>query len=123
MAQDTRFTRDEYWDAVRSRVCVKCIDGDGYGNCRLTGEYACGLSAHFPRIVETVLGVKSDTMDPYIDALRKNVCAHCVHQSPDGRCMFRTNVDCGLDRYFPLIVQAIEALQQQSPLEHKGVRL
>jgi hypothetical protein len=66
-------------------------------------------------MVETVLSVKSDTMEPYIDALRKNVCAHCKHQSPDGTCMFRSNIDCGLDRYFPLIVEAIEGLRIQAP--------
>ena len=99
---------EEYWDAVRLRVCTKCIDGDGYGNCRLTGEESCGLKAHFPRIVETIHSVKSDNMEPYIEALRRNVCAYCKNQSPDGKCMFRANVDCGLDRYFPLIVEAIE---------------
>lgn len=114
------YSLDDYWDAVRAVVCTKCIDGDGHGNCRLTGSYACGLSAHFPRIVETVLSVKSDTMDPYIDALRKNVCANCMHQSPDGTCLFRSNVDCGLDRYFPLIVVAIEELHQRKPLDIKG---
>jgi hypothetical protein len=52
-------------------------------------------------------------MEPYIEALRENVCAYCVHQSPDGRCSFRINLDCGLDRYFPLIVETIEQLQAQ----------
>ncbi|MBM2841002.1 MAG: hypothetical protein HW412_1530 [Bacteroidetes bacterium] len=61
-------------------------------------------------------------MEPYIEALRKNVCADCLHQSPDGTCSFRSNVDCGLDRYFPLIVEAIEELheRQSSPLHTKG---
>lgn len=118
---DSAYTLDDYWDAVRANVCTKCIDGDGHGNCRLTGEYACGLSVHFPRIVETVLSVEGDSMEPYIEALRKNVCAHCVHQSPDGACLFRANVDCGLDRYFPLIVEAIEGLHQQSYLRQRGV--
>lgn len=119
---DKSYSLDDYWEAVRAVVCRKCIDGDGHGNCRLTGSYACGLSAHFPRIVETVLSVTSDAMDPYIEALREHVCANCVHQSPEGRCMFRVNVDCGLDRYFPLIVQAIEGLHQQSHLQQKGVQ-
>lgn len=103
-------TLDEYWQAVSAKVCVKCIDSDGQGNCRLTGIDECGLKFHFPRIIETVLSVKSDRMEPYIEALRRNVCAYCAHQSPDGKCMFRANVDCGLDRYFPLVVEAIEAV-------------
>jgi hypothetical protein len=99
---------DHYWESVRSKVCIKCVDGDRQGYCRVSGEYVCGLSAYFPRIVETVLQVSSNSIEPYVEALRKNVCAHCLHQSPDGTCSFRSNIDCGLDRYFPLIVEAIE---------------
>ena len=120
MAKTGGFTLDEYWDAVRAKVCVKCIDGDGLGNCRLTGEYACGLSVHFPRIVDTVLSVSSSSMEPYIEALRVNVCSNCLHQSPDGTCTFRSNVDCGLDRYFPLIVEAIEGLHAHAILPKQG---
>jgi hypothetical protein len=107
------YALEEYWQAVSARVCAKCIDGDGRGNCRLTGALTCGLRAHFPKIVETVLSIHSEEMEPYIDALRKNVCTDCVNQSPDGRCSFRVNLDCGLDRYFPLIVETIEQVQVQ----------
>ena len=99
---------NEYWQAVRGNVCAKCIDSDPQGNCRLTAEDECGLKLHFPKIVETILSVKSDTLDAYIEALRQNVCASCIHQSADGKCMYRTSVDCGLDRYFPIVVEAIE---------------
>jgi hypothetical protein len=109
----TEYALEDYWQAVSAKVCIKCIDGDGNGNCRLTGSLACGLRMHFPKIVETVLSIHSDEMEPYIEALRKNVCAYCAHQSPDGRCSFRINLDCGLDRYFPLIVETIEELQAQ----------
>lgn len=116
MTNVTQQQLDEHWQAVSARVCVKCIDGDADGNCRLSGVDQCGLKLHFPRIVETVLSVKSDRMEPYIEALRKNVCAYCVHQSPDEKCTFRANVDCGLDRYFPLIVEAIEETEVSSLL-------
>src|SRR3970282_1844297 len=94
---------DPYWQAVHQTVCVKCIDSNGNGNCLLSHDDACGLGSHFPRIVETVLSVQSDTLEPYLEVLRNNVCAHCKHQSPDGKCMVRAQVDCGLDRYFPLV--------------------
>ncbi|MBI4547154.1 MAG: hypothetical protein HY707_04185 [Ignavibacteriae bacterium] len=105
---------EQYWQAVQQRVCLNCIDSDGYGNCRLTGEDACGLKYHFPRIVDTVLSVHSDRIEPYVEALRKNVCVFCKHQSPDGKCSFRSNLDCGLDRYFPLIVETIEGVHFES---------
>lgn len=100
---------EEYWEAVSQRVCSKCIDGDRHGNCRLKGD-ECGLRMHFPRIVSTVLSVSGSEMQAYVDALRQNVCTFCNHQAPDGSCLFRANVDCGLDRYFPLVVEAIEEL-------------
>jgi len=131
MIRTREYTLDEYWKAVRKEVCAKCIDGDGWGNCRLTDAEGCGLKVHFPKIVATVLSVESDDMAPYIDVLRKNVCADCPyrfsgtrsrpdqvgtdkHRSPDGTCIFRANIDCGLDRYFPLVVAAIEALHVQA---------
>lgn len=102
---------DEYWQAVQRRVCLKCVDSDGHGNCRLTAAEECGLQVHFPRIVETVLSVKSDNLDSYIETLRSNVCTYCKNQSPDGKCMFRSKLDCGLDRYFPMVVETIEEVR------------
>ena len=105
---------DKYWEVVQRRVCAKCIDGDGQGNCRLHGEDECALKLHFPRIVEAVLSVRSDKVDPYIAALRSSVCGACKHQSADGTCMIRAHVDCGLDRYFPLVIEAIEEVRSET---------
>ena len=99
---------ESYWTAVQEKVCSKCIDSDRFGSCRLTSGEECGLKLHFPRIVETVLAVKSTRSEPYLEALRQNVCAHCKNQSPDGTCSYRMNLDCGLDRYFPLVIEALE---------------
>lgn len=105
---------DKYWQAMQHRVCAHCVDGDGHGSCRLSGEDACGLKPHFLRIVETVLAVQSNTIEPYVEALRQHVCADCKHQSSDGICMLRSNLDCGLDRYFPLVVEAIEEVRRKT---------
>ena len=106
---------NEYWQAVRAKVCAKCIDGDSNGHCRLDTGRECGLTAHFPRIVETVVSVESDRLEPFVHALRQNVCANCKDQSPDGTCAVRTHVDCALDRYFPIIVDVIQGVR--APLE------
>ena len=99
---------EPYWEAVRSKVCVACVDSDGKGNCRLSGEEECSLKVYFPLIVQVVKNVHNDSLDEYVTALRNIVCSQCRHLGPDGRCRYRAAVDCGLDRYFPLIVQAIE---------------
>ncbi|MBI3587451.1 MAG: hypothetical protein HY088_10010 [Ignavibacteriales bacterium] len=100
-----------YWEAVQKRICAKCIDGSGNGNCRLSGYEGCGLTLHFPKVVETILSVNSDKLESYIQALRLNVCSSCKHQSPDGTCLLRDNLDCGLDRYFPMVIEAIEEVR------------
>ena len=101
---------NKYWEAVQANVCAHCIDSDGKGACRLAGDVECGLSRYFPDVVETVLSVQSNNLGPYVRALRENVCAVCEHQSKDGACLVRTEVDCGLDRYFPMVVGSIESL-------------
>ncbi len=102
---------DPYWEAVRNKVCRKCIDGDGKGNCLLGGDRECSLIAFFPEMVEIILAVKSEYLEDYVTALREGVCSKCKYSRPDGRCHFRESVECGLDRYFPLIVEAVEGVQ------------
>jgi hypothetical protein len=101
-------TLEAYWQAVQYKVCVNCIDSDGHGTCRLRGEEECGLKTYFPQIIGAILSVVNTRIEPYVDALRKKVCSFCRHQTHDGRCSFRARLDCGLDRYFPLIVEAVE---------------
>jgi hypothetical protein len=102
---------DEYWQAVSAKVCIKCIDADSNGHCRIGNERECGLKIHFPKIVETILSVESDKLEPYVLALRQTVCANCEYQSADGTCTVRTQIDCALDRYFPMIVDVIQGVR------------
>ena len=102
---------DEYWQAVQNNVCARCIDGDGRGSCCIASTAHCGLRYFFPEIVNTVLSVQSESLGPYVKALRQNVCSMCEHQSADGSCNVRADIDCGLDRYFPMIVESIEGFR------------
>jgi hypothetical protein len=99
---------ENYWQAAQQRVCAKCVDGDRHRNCLLSAKETCGLKTYFPQIVKAVLSVQSEKLDPYVIALRRNVCSECRNQSFDGTCSVRRSLDCGLDRYFPLVVEAIE---------------
>ncbi len=103
----------EYWQAMQRHVCTKCVDGDGKGNCRLDPSITCALEQYLPLVVEAVTRVDSREVSDYIVELRGIVCAQCQHQSVNGRCILRSEVDCSLDRYFPLVVEAIEKVKQQ----------
>lgn len=109
-------TQEEYWLVLRERICTKCLDGDGQGNCRISHDGACALHQYFPQILNVVNSVYSTSMIPYEEELRKRVCFHCKNQTSDGRCSLRENVECTLDRYFPLIVEVIEETQMRERL-------
>ncbi len=104
---------EKYWQVVQNVVCRVCIDSDPFGNgvCRVSEDSMCAVKMYFPKIVNIVLSVKSDKMDDYIIALRENVCKEC-RETPDGVCELRNSVECALDRYYPLIVQAIESVNK-----------
>ena len=98
-----------YWDAVQATVCTHCIDSDGKGNCRLDTTEGCALRVHFPLVVDAVLSTESDTLGPYMSALREKVCTICQGQGADGVCRNRNEIACGLDRHIPLVVNVIES--------------
>jgi hypothetical protein len=99
---------ERYLQAIRRRVCARCIDTDEKGNCMLHFDEICAVEEHLPEIVKTIQRVSSDKVEDYVTELRTNVCAQCKNQAEDGTCLVRNNIDCGLDRYFPLIIQAVE---------------
>jgi hypothetical protein len=103
---------DQYWPAVQQKVCVKCIDGDRHGNCRLSPQFQCALKVYFPQVVHVVQTTKSDNILNYVASLRREVCSKCREQLTDGRCYVRAMLDCPLDRYFPRIIEAIEEIHQ-----------
>ncbi len=108
--------QEDYWQAIQATVCAKCLDGDGRGNCRIAGDSFCALQTHFPKILEVVNSVYSHSIVPYEEQLRNVVCAACKNQSKLGNCSTREQVECALDRYFPMIVEVIEETQRRAHL-------
>lgn len=107
-------TAEEYWGALQARICARCIDGDGGGGCRIAHDADCALKKYLPQLLDVVASVHSTVIEPYEEQLRKNICSGCVHQSATGQCSLRDDVECALDRYFPLIVEVIEELHGRS---------
>ena len=105
---------DMYWEEIQVRICRKCIDGDGTGACRLPAGVDCPIRMFLPEIVTTVVNVKSDSYDAYIHSLRRNVCILCNSQKADGSCAQRVQLECALDRYFPLIIKIVEEIKEQA---------
>ncbi len=107
-------TEQQYWEAIEKRVFRACIDEkDGAGNLRFNTEDQCIIKRFLPKIVDAVSCVKSDTIDPYIEEIRRKVCTQCEYIKPDGSCDVKERADCCLDRYLVLIVRAIEEAEQE----------
>ena len=105
-----------YKEAIRKRVCAHCVDFGADGQCKLSGDRQCGVEIYLDKIVETIHSVKSSRLQDYISALRQDVCSQCKNQNPDGTCRLRSEAECGLDRYFEIVVEAIEEVDRQNKL-------
>ena len=93
---------------VRDRICRVCSDRTADGNCGLEQPSACALFRLFPQVAKAIQSVQSDDIEDYIQAIRRNVCSVCSEQQADGTCEMRREVQCALDAYLLLVVDAIE---------------
>jgi hypothetical protein len=107
---DTTMERSlvELESIVRNRICSVCTARTVDGQCGLEEPSSCALFRLFPQVAQAIQSVQSDDIQEYIDALRHNVCAVCSDQARDGFCETRQQVQCSLDAYLLLVVDAIE---------------
>jgi hypothetical protein len=101
---------DPYLQAIQAKVCPVCIDRNMDGGCSLSETRTCAVEMYLPQIINAVRQVKSRKVEDYVEKLREEVCSSCRYESPDGKCKLRVDLNCGLDRYFPIVVQAIESI-------------
>jgi hypothetical protein len=118
----------KYLEAIRHKVCAICIDRNlATGECGLPPWGKCAIERFYPEITEAVKSVLNSmnkgiiqryndgyygNVDEYVTVLRKYVCVNCKNQLPDGTCILRDSAECGLNRYFPLIIEAIEEVEE-----------
>jgi len=107
---------------VRNKVCKLCTERTVDGECGLEEPSGCALFRLFPQVALAIQSVESDDVGPYIDAIRRNVCSVCNEQAPDGSCETRQIVQCALDAYLLLVVDAIEEATGKT-FEKKGIGL
>ena len=93
---------------VRNRICGVCTERTVSGNCGLPEPNQCALFRLFPQVAQAIQSVNSDDISQYIEAIRRNVCSVCAEQAADGSCETRQMVQCALDAYLLLVVDAIE---------------
>ncbi len=99
---------DELEAIVRNRICGVCTERTNEGRCGLENPSSCALFRLFPQVAQAIQSVSSNDIQQYIDAIRRNVCSVCEEQAQDGSCEARRQVQCSLDAYLLLVVDAIE---------------
>jgi hypothetical protein len=93
----------EYLAEIRKEVCSRCVERPPGGPpCAPLGKQ-CGVEMHLPQLVQSVRGVQSPSIGPYLEHNRQEVCAVCplLHSS---------NCPCPMDYLAVLVVQAVEAV-------------
>jgi hypothetical protein len=93
---------------LRKRICGVCTDRAADGECGREQPADCALFRLLPEVVSAIRSVDSNDIRDYIAAIRRGVCSICVLERPDGSCEERQQVQCALDAYLLLVVEAIE---------------
>lgn len=93
---------------VRNSICKVCTSRTASGECGLEEPANCALFRLFPQVAQAVQSTNSEDIQEYIDAIRSQVCSVCNEQAADGSCEVRQQVQCALDAYLLLVVDAIE---------------
>ena len=93
---------------VRKKICGVCTSRSVEGACGLENPSSCAVFQLFPQVAQAIRSVSSDNIHDYIEAIRRQVCSICADQDASGRCETRQQVQCALDAYLLLVVDAIE---------------
>jgi hypothetical protein len=104
-----RFGIDRYREAIQEKVCAHCIDVGDDGSCRIAAGTICPFNQHLGKIVNAVATIKSDRYEDYVQAIREQVCQFCANGNAT-TCTSRDEINCPLDRYYPLVVDAFEEI-------------
>lgn len=96
-----------YEDKIMRYVCAHCIDFGEDGMCHNQDPHGCAIFRYLPELVNIAERIRNHSIQPYLDAVRHDICMQCRDKG-NRACPLREALECGLDRYFPLVLEAIE---------------
>jgi hypothetical protein len=104
MVIETELT--EYMDEIRQQVCSRCVERPPNGPpCAPLGKQ-CGIEMHLPKIVAAIHEVRSESIVPYLENNRNQICETCAfHHS--------SICPCPMDYLAVLVVQAVETVDKR----------
>jgi hypothetical protein len=105
---------------LRSRICRSCPRWTRFDTCSLPRERQCAIFSNLEKLVEIVGRVQSCRIEPYLEAVREQICSTCRFEDVNGECRMRQAVDCALDGYLSLIVEEAEASLAGAPAKPRA---
>ena len=99
---------DELEAIVRNRICGVCTERTVDGQCGLEEPSSCALFRLFPQVAQAIQSVNSDDIQQYIEPSGATSARSAWTRRSDGSCETRQQVQCALDAYLLLVVDAIE---------------
>jgi len=96
----------EYRNEIRDQVCSRCIERPPGGPpCLPLGKH-CGIELHLPQLIDSIHQVHSDSISPYLEHNRKQVCEGCAF-------LHSSICPCPMDYLSVLLVQAVETVDKR----------
>jgi len=105
---------NEYLDEIRKEVCSRCVERPPEGPpCAPLGKQ-CGIETHLAEIIDSIHGVRSDLIEPYLHTNRQQICEKCA--------LLHTSIcPCPMDYLSVLLVEAVETVDRRH--EEKALQL
>lgn len=104
MVTDTEL--NEYLDEIRKEVCSRCVERPPGGPpCAPLGKQ-CGVELHLPEIIDSIHGERSDSIVPYLEHNRHQICEKC-------QFLHSSICPCPMDYLAVLLVEAVEAVDRR----------
>jgi len=98
----------EYRQAIERRMRAVCPDRRDDGKCVPPEGRRCALELDLPAIVQAIRAVRSNRIDDYARSVRELVCEHCINRAEHADCYYRDRMQCCLDNFMAVVVDAIE---------------
>jgi hypothetical protein len=100
-----------YWEAIRQHV-RRLPDQADDGECGLTQRVwrSRGTCRGWPRSSRRC---RAHAWTEYEAAVRAEICPGCSGQDGQGRCALREKADCAPFAYLPLVLEAVESVNER----------
>ena len=99
-----------YRDAVVARIHAVCLDRNLDPQSQVNTELGCRIERFLPRLIDIAKHVSPKDPVTFEETCLRTVCVECGNQDARGRCPIRSQAECCLYRYLPLVYDAIHSV-------------